>query len=89
MLAVRLALSQELIHSTVGGVQFVFLDEPFAFFDEQRMLNTLHALPQLSDELAQIWIITQHLPEVARVDAHIRCLRGTEKLHVAAPDVGG
>jgi exonuclease SbcC len=89
MLAVRLALSQELIRSTVGGAQFVFLDEPFAFFDEQRMLNTLHALPQLSDELAQIWIITQHLSEEARVDAHIRCSRDTEELRVAAPDVGG
>ncbi|WP_418318110.1 ATP-binding protein [Piscinibacter sakaiensis] len=89
MLAVRLALSQELIRSTVGGAQFIFLDEPFAFFDEQRMLNTLHALPQLSDELAQIWIITQHLPEAARVDAHIRCSRETEELRVATPDVGG
>jgi len=85
MLAVRLALSEELILSTVGGAQFVFLDEPFAFFDEQRMLNTLHALPELSDELAQIWIITQQLPEAARVDAHIRCSRGAEELRVAAP----
>jgi exonuclease SbcC len=85
MLAVRLALSQELILSTVGGAQFVFLDEPFAFFDEQRMLKTLHALPELSDELAQIWIITQQFPEAARVDAHIRCSRDTEELRVAAP----
>ena len=85
MLAVRLALSQELIRSTVGGAQFVFLDEPFAFFDEQRMLKTLHALPELSDELAQIWIITQQLPEAARVDAHIRCSRDVEELRVAAP----
>ena len=84
MLAVRLALSQELIHSTVGGAQFVFLDEPFAFFDEPRTLNTLHALPQLSDELAQIWIITQQLPEAARVDEHIRCSRDTENLRVMA-----
>jgi exonuclease SbcC len=84
MLAVRLALSQELILSTVGGAQFVFLDEPFAFFDEPRTLNTLHALPQLSDELAQIWIITQQLPEAARVDEHIRCSRETEKLRVTA-----
>jgi len=85
MLAVRLALSQELISSTVGGAQFIFLDEPFAFFDEQRMLKTLHALPQLSDELAQIWVIAQQLPEAARVDAHIRCSRDTEELRVAAP----
>jgi len=85
MLAVRLALSQELILSTVGGAQFVFLDEPFAFFDEQRMLKTLHALPELSDELAQIWIITQQLPEAARVDAHIRCSRDAEELRVTAP----
>jgi len=85
MLAVRLALSQELILSAVGGAQFVFLDEPFAFFDEKRMLQTLHALPELSDELAQIWIITQQLPEAARVDAHIRCSRDAEELRVVAP----
>ena len=85
MLAVRLALSQELIQSTVGGAQFIFLDEPFAFFDEQRMLKTLHALPDLSDELAQVWIIAQQLPEAARVDAHIRCSRDAEELRVAAP----
>jgi len=85
MLAVRLALSQELIYSTVGGAQFVFLDEPFAFFDEQRMLKTLHALPELSDELDQIWIITQQLPEAARVDAHIRCSRDIAELRVASP----
>ena len=83
MLAVRLALSQELIRSTVGGAQFVFLDEPFAFFDEQRMLETLHAMPQLSDELAQIWIIAQQLPESAQVDAHIRCSQETETLGTA------
>ncbi len=85
MLAVRLALSQELILSTVGGAQFVFLDEPFAFFDEQRMLQTLHSLPELSDELAQIWIVTQQLPEEARVDAHIRCSRDAGALRVTAP----
>jgi hypothetical protein len=49
------------------------------------MLKTLHALPQLSDELAQIWVIAQQLPEAARVDAHIRCSRDTEELRVAAP----
>lgn len=85
MLAVRLALSQELIRSTVGGAQFVFLDEPFAFFDEQRMLKTLDALPELSDELAQIWVIEQQHPEAARVDAHIRCSRDAEALRVAGP----
>jgi exonuclease SbcC len=85
MLAVRLALSQELIQSTVGGAQFIFLDEPFAFFDEHRMLETLHALPTLSDELAQIWIIAQQLPEAAQVDAHIRCSQDAEGLRVAAP----
>lgn len=80
MLALRLALSQELLRTTGGAPQFVFLDEPFAFFDQHRMLATLHALPQISEDLTQTWIIAQHLPDESRVDRHIQCDRAAADL---------
>ena len=48
MLAIRLSMSQLLARSTVGGAQFVFLDEPFAFFDEERTQHALQTLPKLA-----------------------------------------
>jgi exonuclease SbcC len=73
MLAVRLALSQKLVNSAVDGAQFIFLDEPFAFFDQQRMRNSLSVLPKLSDDVTQVWVIAQEIPEDANVDLLIRC----------------
>ncbi len=75
MLAVRLALTQELINRTVNGDQFLFLDEPFAFFDEERTRSALAVLPSLSDEIAQIWIIAQEFPEDMTFDLRIDCAR--------------
>ncbi len=75
MLAVRLALSQKLIDSAMTGRQFIFLDEPFAFFDAERTLSTLEVLPQLSDEITQIWLIAQDFPEGSPLDRHIECSR--------------
>jgi len=75
MLAVRLALSQKLIDSAMTGRQFIFLDEPFAFFDAERTLSTLEVLPQLSDEITQIWLIAQDFPEGSQLDRHIECSR--------------
>jgi len=75
MLAVRLALSQKLVDSAMTGRQFIFLDEPFAFFDAERTLSTLEVLPQLSDEITQIWLIAQDFPEGSQLDKHIECAR--------------
>ena len=75
MLAVRLALSQKLVDSAMTGRQFIFLDEPFAFFDAERTLSTLEVLPQLSDEITQIWLIAQDFPEGSQLDRHIECSR--------------
>ncbi len=75
MLAVRLALSQKLVDSAMTGRQFIFLDEPFAFFDAERTLSTLEVLPQLSDEITQIWLIAQDFPEGSQLDRHIECAR--------------
>lgn len=75
MLAVRLALSQELVRGAVEGKQFVFLDEPFAFFDRERTLRSLQVLPGLSDEITQIWIVSQEFPEGQDFDLSVTCAR--------------
>lgn len=75
MLAVRLALSQELVARAVKGKQFLFLDEPFAFFDQARTRGSMQVLPTLSDQIKQIWIIGQEFPEGMSFDQHIECHR--------------
>jgi len=75
MLAVRLALSQELVNTTGGGDQFIFLDEPFAFFDQTRTRNAMAILPKLSEEIRQVWVIAQEFPEDTDFDRDITCSR--------------
>jgi len=77
MLALRLALSQELVNRSVEGDQFLFLDEPFAFFDEARMKSSLKVLPELSDEITQIFVVGQEFPEenVGDFNLHLVCSR--------------
>jgi exonuclease SbcC len=84
MLAVRLALSEELVGRTVKGSQFLFLDEPFAFFDERRTRGALTVLPTLSEELNQIWIIGQAFADDLHFDLRIRCERDRDS--IALPD---
>lgn len=80
MLAVRLALSQELVNSAVVGKQFVFLDEPFAFFDQERTRNALRVLPDLSEEITQVWIVAQAFPADQTFDVPIACSRESDVL---------
>ena len=75
MLAVRLALSQEMVSRKVQNQQFLILDEPFAFFDEQRTQRSLQVLPQLSNDLSQIWVIAQSFPEELHFEQSIFCQR--------------
>jgi exonuclease SbcC len=77
MLALRLALSQELVNRTVDDDQFVFLDEPFAFFDEARTRSSLKVLPHLSDEIKQIFVVGQEFPQenVSDFSMHLECSR--------------
>jgi exonuclease SbcC len=63
MLALRLALSHELSVRTGKGRQFVFLDEPFAFFDAVRTSSSLNALTGLDEQLSQIWVVAQSFTE--------------------------
>ncbi len=82
MLALRLALSEKLLVRRVQGDQFAFLDEPFAFFDEERTRYALKALTGLSDKLTQIWIVSQVYPEGTDVEfaRSIRCSRDLDVL---------
>jgi exonuclease SbcC len=82
MLALRLALSQELVNRSVEGEQFVFLDEPFAFFDEARTINSLKVLPNLSDEINQIFVVAQEFPadNMTDFEQHIECFREVETI---------
>jgi exonuclease SbcC len=80
MLAVRLAMVQHLVHTTDGGPQFIFLDEPFAFFDQQRIQSTLQALPEVSEKISQVWIVAQEFPETALSELHIKCRHDLQDL---------
>ena len=74
LLAVRLSMSQALADDALKGNQFLFLDEPFAFFDQERTSQSLKSLATL-EHLPQIWIIAQEFPEDAEFARHIDCKR--------------
>ena len=80
MLSLRLAMTQELIKNIEAGRQFIFFDEPFAFFDQQRIRNTLEQLPNISEDIAQIWLVAQEFPEGTVADYAVQCEQGLEEL---------
>jgi exonuclease SbcC len=82
MLALRLALAQALNRRTEGGRQFVFLDEPFAFFDQERTRSTLRALPGLDERICQTWIVAQDFPTGEAFDLSLTCDRQRAELVV-------
>lgn len=88
MLALRLALSEKLLNRAIEGKQFAFLDEPFAFFDEERTRRAINALTSLSEDISQIWIVAQSFPEPAATDpdfaATIVCARDLDVLKYTA-----
>jgi exonuclease SbcC len=63
MLALRMGMSEQLAKNTGNKKQFIFLDEPFAFFDHQRSVSTLKALPKVSDIISQVWVTSQEFPD--------------------------
>lgn len=83
LLAVRIAISQELCESRDNHKQMLFLDEPFAFFDKNRLTSSIKALPNLSDELSQIWVVNQEAIEETDYAAHIVCDEGNQTLNFA------
>ena len=70
-LATRIALSEAVVKGRTGGPQFLFLDEPFAFFDATRTRASMAALPRLSDSLPQVWIAAQRPPEGVKPEVHL------------------
>jgi DNA repair exonuclease SbcCD ATPase subunit len=81
LLALRLALAEGLSEANGGEPgQCILLDEPFAFYDQQRLQATLNALPQISERLSQFWIIAQQLPAEASFARHVRCERDNDQL---------
>ncbi len=81
VLGVRLALSQALVDAHTHGPQSMILDEPFAFFDRERIRLTLKTLPSVSKEISQIWVISQEF-DSAGFDLHLRCSRDQDTLLV-------
>lgn len=75
MLSLRLAMSQALINAIECSPQFIFLDEPFAFFDQERIRDTIATLPSFSKDIKQIWLVSQEFPEAINADLHIECNR--------------
>jgi exonuclease SbcC len=73
MLALRIAMSEELAKNTGNDKQFIFLDEPFAFFDQTRTRSTLEALPDVSKVITQIWVVAQEFPADIEVNKAIVC----------------
>jgi exonuclease SbcC len=82
LLALRLALCQELSVTAGTGPQFAFLDEPFAFFDEERILGSLGLAEEIAGEVAQIFVVFQHPPEGAEFPLRILCHQGQTELLV-------
>lgn len=73
MLCVRLALSQALIASSSKSSQFLFFDEPFAFFDEKRMVKAIDVLRKISPEITQVWLASQKFDPETPFDLTIPC----------------
>lgn len=73
-LAMRLALANALAENTDADAQFVFLDEPFAFFDPARTQAALASFRTATEgRLQQIWLALQVMPEEADVDKMVHC----------------
>ena len=73
LLAVRIAMAEQLAKNTGNDKQFLFLDEPFTYFDQERTKASLAALPKVSDVVCQCWVVTQEFPESSQNDKHIHC----------------
>ncbi len=75
LLAVRVALAQALAARVGRSAQMIVLDEPFVFFDRQRVRESLEALRCVSEQITQVWVIAQAHEEgvEAAGDLLVRC----------------
>jgi DNA repair exonuclease SbcCD ATPase subunit len=83
MLAVRLAISKALVEAGQLGKQFIILDEPFAFFDRERIRNTIKSLNDLDKNISQFWVLTQEFESTDDFELSIECTRDTDELTLA------
>lgn len=84
LLALRLAFSKALIFTRKSPefVQYLFLDEPFSSFDEQRAAAFLELLKVEDPNFAQVFVVS-HLPGLETAcDLLIRTTIGTTELIV-------
>ena len=82
MLALRLAISRALVEAGQQGKQFIILDEPFAFFDRERIRNTITSLNDMDKNITQFWIITQEFESPEQFEFNIQCSRDSDELKV-------
>ena len=82
LLCLRLGLAKALIESGKLGRQFIMLDEPFAYFDRERVRATLAALPRVDSQLRQIWVSAQEFEDLRPFQLHIACSRDSGELVV-------
>ncbi len=78
MLALRIAMSEELAKQHDEDQQYIILDEPFAFFDMERTIATLEKLPEVSDIICQVWVVSQEFPSGTEPDKAIACTDAAE-----------
>ena len=87
LLAVRMAVSQALIARINHHVpHFMVLDEPFVFFDRERVRESLDGLLKVSDQITQTWITIREYDEAgmdATTDLHLPCAFEKDALVVA------
>lgn len=77
-LAMRIAVANALADSTHTRAQFLFLDEPLAFFDPERTASTLNSLQENSSgAVSQIWLTAQTLPSNINFTHVITCPQGS------------
>lgn len=83
ILALRLAISRALVEAGQQGKQFIILDEPFAFFDRERIRNTIKSLSDLDKNITQFWILTQEFESSEEFELNINCSRDCDELALA------
>lgn len=75
-LAMRMALGNSLVESNDTDSQFIFLDEPFAFFDAERTSAALQSLQEATlGHLKQVWVTMQDLPAEVHAAKTIQCIQ--------------
>lgn len=83
MLALRLAISKALVEAGQQGRQFLILDEPFAFFDRERIRSTINALSSIDENITQFFVITQEFEAPDQFNLNIECSVDKEELVIS------